>query len=306
MRVAVTGGTGFVGKALVAALLARGDEVWVISRTGGKSVTAHKRLHTATWTELAENPSKLQGIEAIVNLAGESISKRWTPAAKKRVLDSRLQAAARIARFVEELRQKPVTVINASGISTYGHSLDQTFDESSPTATSDFLSGIVRKWEKAADAIDAERIVKLRFGVVLSGEGGAFPLMALPHRLFAGGRLGSGKQWLSWIHLEDAVRLVLFCLDQPAVRGAVNVSAPEPVTNDEFGRALGKAIGRPHWLPAPAFALKLALGEMSAMLLEGQRALPAKALSHGFEFRYPTIEDALRAIVEQSKSKRGS
>ncbi|MCM3628825.1 TIGR01777 family oxidoreductase [Paenibacillus glycanilyticus] len=302
MRVAVTGGTGFVGRALVKALLERGDEVWVISR---HSSSESGRLHHATWDELAASPDRLEGVDVIVNLAGESINQRWTAAAKQRVLKSRTDAAARIATLIEGLKQKPEAVINASGISAYGSSLSATFDEDSPLKVTDFLSGVVEHWEKAADTIPVKRLVKLRVGVVLNRTGGAFPLMALPHRLFAGGRLGSGSQWLSWIHLEDIVRLILFCIDNPDMQGPVNGSAPEPVTNDQFGRALGKAIGRPHWLPAPAFLMKALLGEMSSLLLEGQRALPRKALEHGFTFKYPTIESAMNQIG-QKKAEDGS
>ncbi|WP_435169833.1 TIGR01777 family oxidoreductase [Paenibacillus glycanilyticus] len=299
MRVAVTGGTGFVGRALVKALLERGDEVTVVSRKGTASASPRNtKLHDMTWDELAASPQRLEGTDMIVNLAGESINQRWTEASKQRVLQSRIVAAARIAKLVTELNTKPEAVINASGISAYGNSLTATFAEDSPMKVTDFLSGVVEQWEKAADSIPVKRLVKLRVGVVLNRTGGAFPLMSLPHRLFAGGRLGSGSQWLSWIHLEDLVRLILFCMDHREIEGPVNASAPEPVTNDRFGRVLGKAFGRPHWLPTPAFLLKAVLGEMSSLLLEGQRALPRKALENGFAFKYPTIESAMKEISQ--------
>ncbi|MFF2091174.1 TIGR01777 family oxidoreductase [Paenibacillus sp. NPDC058174] len=298
MRVAIAGGTGFVGTALVKALLERQDEVWIISRTAkSPGAQAAKGLYYITWTELAEQPSKLEGVQAIINLAGESINQRWTAVAKQRVLESRLHATARIARIVQELRQKPEVVINASGISAYGSSLSETFDESSPMNTTDFLSGVVRQWEKAANAIEVERLVKLRVGVVLNSKGGAFPLMALPYKLYGGGPIGSGKQWLSWIHLEDMIRLILFCLDNREVQGPVNGSAPAPVTNEDFGRALGKAFHRPHWFPIPAFLMKTVLGEMSSLLLDGQRALPRKALELGFQFRYPDVDSAMKELA---------
>ncbi|MFX3635120.1 MAG: TIGR01777 family oxidoreductase [Candidatus Pristimantibacillus sp.] len=301
MRVAVTGGTGFVGKALVKALLNRQDEVWVISRTiripGAQTA---KGLHYTTWSELAEDPSKLEGIHAIINLAGESINQRWTAKAKHRILESRLNAAARIARIIQDLHYKPEVVINASGISAYGSSISETFDESSTTSVTDFLSNVVRQWEKAAATIEADRLVKLRVGVVLNKTGGAFPLMAMPHRLFVGGPIGSGSQWLSWIHLEDMVQLILFCLDNNEISGPVNASAPEPVTNDTFGRSLGQAFRRPHWFPLPAFLMKAAVGEMSSLLLDGQRAVPRKALDLGFKFRYPDIDSAMKQLASQT------
>jgi uncharacterized protein (TIGR01777 family) len=218
------------------------------------------------------------------------------------VLDSRLTAAARIAELLKSQKHTPPLVINASGISAYGSSADAIFDETSTTAISDFLSEVIRKWEQAADAIPAERLVKLRIGVVLDKQAGAFPLMALPYRLFGGGKIGSGKQWLSWIHLEDIVRLILFCLDNDHINGPVNASAPVPVTNDAFGRAIGKAMGRPHWFPVPAFLMQMLLGEMSAMVLNGQRALPRKALDNGFIFRYPTVDSAMLELFGQSKT----
>lgn len=253
-------------------------------------------MQTVTWHELVEEPSKLAGVDAIVNLAGESINQRWTDEAKARILGSRVDAAEGLARAVALLEAKPKVVVNASGISAYGFSESETFDESSRTVETDFLASVVRKWEAAADRIPVDRLVKLRVGLVLDREGGAFPKMAMPYRLFGGGPVGSGKQWISWIHLEDMVRLIMFCVDEDRMSGPVNASAPTPVTNDEFGRALGKAMGRPHWFPVPSFLMKAAFGELSALLLEGQRALPRKALDSGFTFRHPTINAAMQAM----------
>ncbi|WP_424767144.1 TIGR01777 family oxidoreductase [Paenibacillus sp. sgz302251] len=297
MRVAIAGGTGFIGRALTKALIARNDEIWIISRKSSSEPQHYAGQHHATWEEIAEKPSILDGIDAIINLTGESINQRWTDAAKQRILESRQSAAARIATLYQALNDKPKVVINASGISAYGISANRTFDESSPTAITDFLSEVVQKWEIAADAIPARRLVKLRVGVVLHKKDGAFPLMAMPYRLFGGGKIGSGKQWLSWIHLEDMVRLIIFCLDNDQIRGPVNGCAPDPVTNDAFGRAIGKAMGRPHWFPVPAFVMKTLFGEMSTLLLDGQRAMPAKALEHGFAFRYPTVDSAMQELV---------
>ncbi|BBH24778.1 epimerase [Paenibacillus baekrokdamisoli] len=302
MKVAVTGGTGFVGSNVVDALLQRGDEVWIISRSKGKKAIERSGLHRITWSELASSPNKLEGLNAIINLAGESINQRWTKAAKERILQSRLDAASQIEHFVTFLKTKPQVVVNASGISIYGMSLTETFDEHSPWNVSDFLSSVVEKWEAAADRIAVSRLVKLRVGLVLGKNGGAFPLMALPYRLFGGGRVGSGKQWMPWLHIEDITRLILFCLDNKEIEGAVNACAPESVTNDSFGRALSQAMSRPHWFPVPAFLLKTVLGELSLLLLEGQRAVPRKALEHGFTFRYPTIEIAMKELVGKNKN----
>mgnify|MGYP000941988278 FL=1 len=296
MRVAVTGGTGFIGGALVRALLERGDEVRVVTRNRGRLGLAHPNLTESTWDELAERPELLEGTDGIVNLAGETINQRWTKAAKDRVLRSRTDAAKAVAGWVRAMREKPV-VVNASGISYYGMSETDAFDERSPGRVTDFLSAVVKEWEAAADRIPARRLVKLRVGLVLGSGGGAFPLMALPYRLFVGGRVGSGRQWISWIHIEDMTRLILFCLDNEEVQGSVNGSAPEPVTNDQFGRAVAAALKRPHWFPVPAVLMRLLFGEMAVLLLEGQRALPNAALEAGFTFRYPTIDEAVRDLL---------
>ncbi|MFD0717383.1 TIGR01777 family oxidoreductase [Paenibacillus sp. GCM10027626] len=297
MHIAVTGGTGFVGRNLIEALIQRGDRVTLISRSAANKSIHAGLQHAVTWKELEQDPSMLEGVDAIVNLAGESINQRWTAAAKQRILQSRLDAAASIAALVDRLRRKPEVVINASGISIYGASDNAAVDESSPHRLTDFLGTVVEQWEDAADRIQASRLIKLRISVVLGNNGGAFPLMALPYRLFAGGRVGSGRQWLSWIHIEDIVCLIMFCIDNKDIQGPVNASSPEPVTNEEFGKTIGKAMGRPHWIPVPAFAMKLLFGEMSVLLLEGQQALPNQAVKHGFHFLYPTLAAAAKDLV---------
>lgn len=300
MKIAVTGGTGFVGRALVDALAARGDEVWIISRSV-KQAPSPSNVHTVTWNELKQKPQRLEGVETIVNLAGESINQRWSAAAKERILRSRVDAASQIAALVGSLKHKPAAVVNASGISIYGASDTAVFDETSPAHLTDYLGVVTEQWEAAADRIPVERLVKVRVSLVLGAKGGAFPLMALPYRLFAGGRVGSGSQWMSWIHIEDMTRLLLFCIDHPEIKGAVNASAPNPVTNDQFGRAVSRAMGRPHWFPVPAVLLKTVLGEMSTLLLEGQQVIPSKLLGSGFDFRYPTIEVAMNELVGQRR-----
>ncbi|WP_308635955.1 TIGR01777 family oxidoreductase [Paenibacillus silvisoli] len=296
MKVAVTGGTGYVGKLLVQALLNRGDEVWVVSRFENKQ-NKKTKLHYVTWSQLAESPVLLEGIDGIVNLAGESINRRWNKEGKAAILNSRLNAARSIAKVVEALNRKPSVVVNASGISIYGTDGSVAHDEWSPVAANDFLSSVVEKWEAAADRIHVNRLIKLRIGLVLGMQDGAFPKMLLPYKLLTGGRIGSGKQWIPWIHEDDMVRLILFCLANPDIKGAVNACAPEPVTNDQFGRAIGKAMRRPHWFPVPGFLLKLALGELSFLILEGSRAVPRKSLELGFEFRYNTVHEAMAQLL---------
>ncbi|EFM11748.1 protein of unknown function DUF1731 [Paenibacillus curdlanolyticus YK9] len=297
MRIAITGGTGFIGQALVQALVARGDEVIVLTRAIPQATKQQDHVSYLTWEEAAD-PVRLGTLDAIVNLAGETISRRWTTEGKQQILHSRLQAASNVAAIAAAQPVRPHVVVNASGISVYGSTDERIVDESSPPGQ-DFLSDVVVQWEAAADRIPADRIVKLRTGVVLDAAGKAFSLMALPYKLFVGGKVGSGKQWLSWIHREDMVRLILFSLDHEQLSGPINACAPQPVTNDEFGRALGKAYHRPHWLPVPAFAFRILFGEMSSLLLEGQRALPKQATQAGFVFRYPAIHEALAAIAQK-------
>ncbi|QMV43366.1 TIGR01777 family oxidoreductase [Cohnella cholangitidis] len=300
MRLLLCGGTGFIGKALTHALLSRGDEVWIITRNKPLKPLYDNALphpHFVTWAEWGDNPDSLGDFDGIVNLAGESINQRWTKKAKERILSSRTDAADRLARNLSVMNSPPSVVVNASGISLYGHSGDQVFDERSPVRPADFLGTTVVDWEAAADRIPVKRLVKLRIGLVCAREGGAFPLIRLPYRLFGGGRIGSGKQGLPWIHLQDMVALILFCLDNDDISGPVNAVAPDPVSNDEFGRMLGRVTKRPHWFPIPGFILRTVLGEMSTLVLTGQKAMPNKLLGHGFQFTFPKLEEALRDIT---------
>lgn len=294
MKIAVTGGSGFIGKRLISHLQQQGHEVINISRSP-RAVVEHVR--TVIWDQLKTDSSAFAGLDAIVNLAGESINQRWTAAAKERIVGSRLKAAEQVAQLVERMDVKPKVVVNASGMSVYGTSETEIFDERSPHHPVDFLSKVVEQWEDAADQIQGTRIVKVRVGLVLDGIEGAFPKMALPYKLGVGGPIGSGKQWLSWIHIDDMVRLIDFCIQNEAILGPVNATAPNPVTNREFGRSLAKAMRRPNLFPLPAFILKIMFGELSTLLLEGQKVLPRVLLEHGFTFKYSFVDKALADIV---------
>ncbi|CAN7393166.1 TIGR01777 family oxidoreductase [Paenibacillus sp. LjRoot56] len=296
MKIAITGGSGFIGKRLIAYWLGQGHELINISRSSSKQVPG---VRTITWGELERNTELLAGLDAIVNLAGESISQRWTQAAKTRIVQSRLQAAEHVAKLVATMDPKPKVVVNASGMSYYGISETDTFDETSPYRQTDFLASVVKQWEAAADLIQGTRIVKVRVGLVLDNKEGAFPKMALPYKLGVGGTVGSGRQWHSWIHIDDMVRLIDFCVQNDSIVGPVNATAPNPVTNKQLGRAIATAMRRPNLFPVPAFMMKLIFGELSVLLLEGQKVIPRVLQEHGFRWRFPWLAGALEDLAKK-------
>ena len=239
----------------------------------------------------------VQAADVVINLAGEGIAdKRWSPARKEAILQSRVHATRAIANVIREA-VRPAVFVSGSAIGIYGHRGDDLLTEADPPG-SDFLSHVCVAWETEANAVaDVTRVVLLRTGIVLGREGGALPRMALPFRFFAGGPVGSGRQFMSWVHRDDWVALVMWAMEQSALVGPLNLTAPEPVRNVEFARELGHALGRPSFMPAPAFALRLALGELAdTALLSSQRVLPAIAARSGFGFRYPGLRDALQSI----------
>ncbi|MFB3854611.1 MAG: TIGR01777 family oxidoreductase [Vicinamibacterales bacterium] len=311
MRIAIAGGTGFLGSSLVDPLVRRGHEVVVLTRrpsetppwsfgTGNPS-----RVHVAGWTpdDLEDVWAHLlEGADVVCNLAGASIGDaRWTPARKKVMRDSRIAVTRGLVAAASSVPAPPSTFISASGISYYGSRGDEALTEESSQGTG-FLAELCAEWEEAARAAASfARVVILRTALVLDRDGGVLPRMALPFRFFAGGRLGSGRQYVSWVHRTDWARLVCWLVENPTVSGPINVAAPEPVTNAVFARALGRALGRPSILPAPALALRLVLGSERAdeLLLASSRILPARALEHGFRFRYPHLDSALDAIYRK-------
>lgn len=295
MRIAITGGSGFLGVPLVRALLARGDDVAVLTRDPAHVEAGRAVTWSGNWQE------EVASADAIVNLAGENVGGgRWTAERKHRIVESRVRATQSLVDALKAQPGRKRVLVSASAIGFYGVRGDEPLDEQASPG-SGFLADVVRRWEDLAHGADGvARVVILRFGVVLGRNGGALGKMLLPFRLGAGGPLGSGQQWMSWVDRDDVIRMILWAIDRDGARGVYNVTAPAPVRNREFTRALGAAVHRPAFLPAPAFGLKLLFGEMAdEMLLGGQRVVPARAVSEGFSFEYPTLaaalEHALRA-----------
>jgi hypothetical protein len=294
MRIGVTGASGFVGRRLTAVLQGAGHEVLRIGRGGDADIR---------W-----NPSRgeidaarCSGIEAFVHLAGANVGERWTPERKREIRDSRVDGTALIARTAAAMQPRPQALICASAVGIYGNAGDVVLDELSPTGT-DFLSEVGRAWEAAATpAREAGiRTVHLRLGVVLSRRGGALAKMVPAFLLGGGGRLGSGKQWMSWLSMDDAVAMLQFALERDDLAGAVNAVAPTPVTNAEFTETLARVLRRPALFPVPEFALNLMFGEMAqATLLASQRVVPRVLLAAGFSHRHASLESALRAAVNE-------
>jgi uncharacterized protein (TIGR01777 family) len=298
MRFVITGATGFIGSALCDRLLAQGHALILLTRSSPRGINSGMKrwLHWTPGT-LRDWDTALDGVDGVINLAGEPIAeKKWSHTQRRRIEKSRIDATHSIVQACAKAQHKPKFLINASAVGYYGPRGDEIVTEESPPG-SDFLGSLCQQWEDEARKAEdlGMRVVRLRIGIVLGPGGGALTKMAEPFKFFMGGWLGSGKQWMSWIQREDLIRLVTLLIENPAARGAVNATAPNPVQNKEFSRTLGAVLHRPAWAPVPGFALKLALGEMAQMLLTGQRVMPAAAEKLGFEFKYPQLREALEA-----------
>jgi uncharacterized protein (TIGR01777 family) len=295
-RIVLTGASGFVGRALGAALAARGDAVIAVTRHGDAAKAGVPfAAEVASW----EGLPALRHVDALVHLAGEPVAQRWTAAAKDRIVSSRLEGARLLLEAATRFEgRRPEVLVSASGIGYYGDRGDEPLDEGSSPGTG-FLAQTCVAWERAAQDGPpvVPRVAIHRLGMVLGKGGGALAKMAPPFRLGLGGRIGSGRQWVSWVHLDDLVAQLLGSIDDPSRKGVYNAVAPEPVRNAEFTEALARALGRRARFPVPAPALRLAFGEMAGMLLEGQRVAPGRLAAEGFVFRYPRVFEALRACL---------
>jgi uncharacterized protein (TIGR01777 family) len=300
MKVIVTGATGLVGRALVRSLLSDGHSVTRLVR--GEAQAFHAPGTSAVHWQPEKGIVEAKALEghAAVNLAGEPIAEgRWTDEKKRRILESRVKGTHLLAETLAGLKEKPSVLVNASAIGFYGDRGDEVLREESASGE-DFLSEVCREWEKATLAASQAgiRVVHLRIGVVLSREGGALTKMLTPFKLGVGGRVGSGRQYMSWIALDDLVNIIRRALTDEHLRGPVNAVAPTPVTNEEFTKTLGRVLGRPTIFPMPAFAARLALGELAdALMLSSTRVEPSRLKEAGFEFAHTELEGALRSVL---------
>lgn len=306
MHVIITGGTGLIGAALVQNLLKDGHQVTVLSRSpqqkqnpalSGAQIVGWDARTAQGWGEVAD------GADAIVNLAGAGIAdSRWSAERKREIVESRVNAGKAVMEAIRNAKQKPKVLVQSSAVGYYGPSDDTILTESSSPG-GDYLSQVCFEWEAStagAKEMGVRRPV-IRTGVVLTTQGGALPKMLLPFQFFIGGPLGSGKQYFPWIHIDDEVRAIRFLLDSPTADGPYNLTAPNPPTNAEFSKQLGTAMSRPSLMPVPSFGLQILFGEMSTVLLDGQRAVPQKLQADGFQFQYAEAVPALHDVLENKK-----
>ncbi|MDB6075373.1 MAG: hypothetical protein JWO89_3013 [Verrucomicrobiaceae bacterium] len=297
MKIGITGATGLIGRTLGKLAVAHGHEVIAFTRNPAKTYLDWA-AEVRPVDMAAAMPLEASGIDVLVNLAGESVFGRWPEAKKKRIRDSRMEFTQKVTRCLAAASPRPSTLISGSAVGYYGDGGGSVLTEASG-AGEGFLASVCVEWEAAARRAEqlGVRVVLLRTGVVLATEGGAFKLMRRAFSACVGGRLGSGTQWMPWIHVQDEARMILWAAEQSNVSGPLNLVAPGAVTNREFTRVLAKTLHRPAFMHAPAFALRLLLGEAAGIVLEGQHAVPQAALTGGFQFDYPSLDEALQALV---------
>jgi len=305
MKIVISGGTGFLGRPLTDALAHDGHSIVVLTRGSSSNSATARRVTWQPDGTVGSWSSEIDGADVVINLNGESIGeRRWSATQKQRILDSRVAATRSLVAAVRRSTAPPSVMVSGSAVGYYGPLDDQIATEHTPPGR-DFLADVCVKWEAEANRAlsPRTRVVCVRTGLPLARDGGALPRMLPPFWFGAGGPIGSGRQYWPWIHRQDWIDVVRFAIGNPQIVGPMNATAPNPVTNQAFARALGHAMHRPAFLPAPGFALKLLLGEMAeGLLLSGQRAIPAKAQQHGFKFAYETLDRALANLFGGSRS----
>jgi uncharacterized protein len=302
VRVLVTGASGLIGSAVCDALLGRGDEVVGLSRDTGRARSTNPTITWHAWNPALERPPSdaIEGADRVVNVIGEEINQRWTDDAKRRIRDSRVQATRNLVQAIAAADPRPGVLVSQSAVGYYGDRGDAIVDEETPAGSS-FDARVCADWE--AEARDAEgsglRVVITRSAPILDKRAGLLKQLLLPFKVGLGGPIAGGDQYLPWIHLDDEIRLLLWALDEESVSGTVNAAAPEPVTNREFARTLGRVLSRPAVMPVPRLAVAVMRGgELADTVAGGQRVIPRRALDLGFEFRYPELEPAMRAALD--------
>jgi uncharacterized protein (TIGR01777 family) len=305
MRVIITGGTGLIGRALANSMAQDQHEVIVVSRNPKKREGLAANVRVEEWDARSAQGWGIwaDGADAIVNLAGESIAgerfppSRWTSARKKRILESRVNAGEAVVEAIKAAARKPSVVIQSSAVGYYGPRGDENITEEH-SAGDDFLAGVCQQWEASTAEVEelGVRRVIIRSGLVLSSKGGVLPMMALPFKMFVGGKIGSGQQQIPWIHVEDEVAAIRFLIENTAASGAYNLATPNPLSNAGFSKALGRALRRPSFFPTPGILMKIAFGELASTLLTGQRAVPKRLQGMSFQFHFPELEGAIRDL----------
>ncbi|MBM4322476.1 MAG: TIGR01777 family protein [Deltaproteobacteria bacterium] len=302
MKILITGGTGFVGTQLIARLVQEGHEVTILTRSlkGAKGASPGISYLEGDPTRKGPWQASIKDHDAVINLAGASIFSRWTEEHKRAIRESRVHTTQNIVEGIPSHPERPCTLLSTSAVGYYGFCGDEELVEDSPPGN-DFLARIAKEWE--GEALKARekgaRVVITRFGIVMGEKGGALGQMIPLFKKYIGGPIGSGKQWFSWVHIKDLTEAFVFLLKHPEISGPVNICSPNPVRNKDLARALGKALRKPSFMPAPGFMIKLVLGEFGSVILKGQRVIPKRLLDHGFVFQYADIDQALQSITGQ-------
>lgn len=294
MNILISGGTGFIGRELTNKLIKKGHHIYIVTRNPHK----YRSSENKTYIDYYFPIKRLPRINAVINLAGETLYGRWTDRKKRTILKSRLETTRKTIDIMKKLNEKPEVFISASAVGFYGMSEHISFTEDYTKSGDDFLAKVTAEWETVANEAKRMNIrtVNARFGIVLDKSNGALPLMTIPVKLFVGGKIGNGQQWMSWIHINDCVNLLLFALENKAIVGPLNVTAPFPKRNRDFIKLIASTLNRPSFFPTPASMLKIILGEMSSLIIHGQYVYPQKAINNGFTYEFPYLENALKDI----------
>jgi uncharacterized protein (TIGR01777 family) len=308
MRIIIAGGSGLIGRELTSLLTSSGDEVIILSRNPEKVKGLPMGAKVLQWDDktVSDWGKEIENTDAIINLTGENLSgegflpSRWTKERKLRLVQSRVNSGKVLTQAIEITKSKPSVFVQASGIGYYGAHQEKALSEADSSGN-DFSANLCIEWEASSLPVElmGVRRVVVRNGVVLSTKGGALPLLLLPYKLYVGGPFGNGRQVYSWIHIADEVNAIQFLIHDNLAKGVFNLTSPNPVTNDDFGRTIGVVMKRPHFFPVPGFAMRLAFGEVASMVLEGQKVLPQKLLDAGYKFKYPKLEYALKDLLNK-------